>query len=83
MPAAVGPRLNDEWRIGARQSLYSRHGTWFHRLLLFPAALCDECGYIRFDTEAAYLNHPNIKVGKQTNVRNGISHLPEYVRVQH
>jgi hypothetical protein len=82
MPAPIGPRLNNEWNIGAVQSLFSKGGTWFHRLVDFPAALCDPNGFVRFETEADYLNCPNVRVRKETNVRPGISELPGYVRMR-
>jgi hypothetical protein len=82
MSAPIGPRKNAEWNIGAIQSLYSKWGTWFHRLVSFPAALCDLNGFIRFETEDDYLRCAGLNIGKETNVRQGISRLPGYVRMQ-
>jgi hypothetical protein len=79
MPAPIAPSLNDEWNIGAVQAFFSSRGTWFHR---FPGALCDPNGFVRFETEADYLGCPQVKVGKETNVRPGISELPGYVRMR-
>jgi len=81
MPAPVGMRLNEQWQIGAVQSFFSKFGTWFHRPIDFPAALCDPNGFVKFETEIEFLNCDGIKVGKETNVRKGISRLPGYVRV--
>jgi hypothetical protein len=80
MPGPIGPKLNDEWNIGVVQSLFSVTGTWFNRLVQFPAALCDPYGYIRFENEIEYLNCVGIKIGKRTNVASGISQLRQYVR---
>ncbi len=82
MPTPIGPRLNDEWNIGAVQCLFSSEGTWFHRLVDFPGALCDPQGYVRFENEAEYLNCPSAKIGKRTNIRPGINTLPSYVRMR-
>jgi hypothetical protein len=82
MPGAVGNRLNDEWKIGAVQCFYSKDGTWFHRLVSFPGALCDPNGYVRFDNEQTYLNYPGVSVSKQTNVHAGIHTLQDYVRMR-
>ena len=82
MPTPIGPRLNDEWSIGAAQCLYSKDGTWFHRLVLFPGALCDQNGYVRFETETEYLNCPGANIAKRTNIHRGINRLPGYVRMR-
>lgn len=82
MPAAVGRRLNSEWRIGAVQAFFSETGTWFQRLEQFPGALCDPEGYVLFGDEASYLNCDHVRVGKKTNVHKGISRLPGYVRTR-
>jgi hypothetical protein len=82
MPAPIGSRKNEEWEIGAAQAFYSESGTWFHRPVNFPAALCDPNGFVRFESESDYLSCPDIKVGKETNVRRGICKLPGYVQMR-
>jgi hypothetical protein len=82
MPAPIGRIRNEEWGIGAVQAFYHRDGTWFNRLGRFPGALCDPNGYVRFETEAEYLNCPHIEVRVQTNVHEGISQIPHYVRMR-
>jgi hypothetical protein len=39
-----GRDLNQEWRIGAKHSLYREDGTWYHQLREFPGALIDAKG---------------------------------------
>ena len=82
MPAAIGRIRNEEWGIGAAQTFYHRDGTWFNRLQPFPGALCDPSGYVRFETEAEYLSCLYLDVRVQTNAHEGISRIPQYVRMR-
>jgi hypothetical protein len=82
MPIPTGARLNAEWDIDVVHSLFSKTGTWFNRLERFPGALCDPFGFVRFETEAEYLNCSAIRVGKRTNVTGGIGRLRRYVRAR-
>lgn len=75
-----GRQLNEEWKVGARHALFSRDGCWYENLERFPGALFDQNGYVLFRTAEEYRNSPRIKVGKKTNIANGISSLPGYVR---
>lgn len=77
----TGKQLNDKWRVGARHALFSRDGSWYENLERFPGALFDLHGYIVFQTAEEYRNAPRVRVGKKTNVVNGISSLPGYVRM--
>ena len=75
-----GRILNDEWKVGAQHALFHRDGTWYNNLGRFPGALFDPDGYGIFDTEEDYLNCSYVRVSKETNVPNGISSIPGYVR---
>ena len=75
MPSPIGRHRNEEWRIGAVQAFYHCEGTWFNRLKPFPGALCDPNGYVRFETEAEYLNCHYLDVRVQTNAHQGISQI--------
>ena len=75
-----GKELNERWGVRARHALYHREGTWYNNLERFPGALFDQHGYILLETERHYRESPYIKVTKQTNVPNGISSIPSYVR---
>ena len=76
----TGKQLNKEWNVGARHALFSRDGCWYENLEQFPGALFDLDGYVLFRSEQEYRNSPRIKIGKKTNITNGISSLPGYVR---
>ena len=75
-----GQILNQEWKVDARHALYHKDGHWFNNLKYFPGALFDPEGYILFKTEKEYLDSPYLKIGKETNVPNGISSIPGYTR---
>ena len=75
-----GKQFNEEWEVGARHALFSRDGNWYENLEYFPVALFDPNGYVLFKTEQEYRRYSNIRIGKKTNVRGGISSIPGYVR---
>jgi hypothetical protein len=73
--------LNKDWGVGAVQPRYRETGDWYATLARFPAALFDANGYVFFATEDAYRTSPYLHIGKQISVPNGISTMPDYVRV--
>src|SRR5437016_6243486 len=77
----TGTELNELWGVGAAHALYIHDGHWYHRLRRFPAALFDRNGYVRFETEAEYLNSPHLQINKQISVPKRIASIPGYVRV--
>jgi len=76
-----GRKLNEQWGVGAKHALYHREGTWYNNLERFPGALFDPNGYVIFATEQAYKNSRHLRIGQETNVTNGISSMPGYVRM--
>ena len=76
-----GRRLNEQWNVGARHALYHREGCWYNNLEEFPGALFDPNGYVVFASEQTYRNSPYLRITKETNVPNGISSIPGYVRM--
>lgn len=77
-----GRYLNKQWDVNAKHALYHKGGTWYNNLEKFPGALFDPYGYVVFKTEKEYQNSPYLNIGKETNVPNGISNIPEYVRMK-
>jgi 5-methylcytosine-specific restriction enzyme A len=77
-PAKPGNWLNDFWNIGAEHCLFSSFGTWYHHLTIFPGALCDPKGFIKFDTKGEYLKYEFAGKGVEINVPGGISNLSDY-----
>lgn len=77
-----GKRLNQLWHVGARHALYHREGRWFNNLRRFPGALFDPNGYVLFETEQAYKTSQYVRVTQETNVRDGISAMPNYRKVE-
>ena len=76
----TGAELLKRWNIPARKALYSKDGTFYHRLTEFPGALCDQGGYTVFMTKQDYLDYPGVQVGKKTNVPRGVSKLDGYIK---
>jgi len=76
-----GRSLNELWGVGARHALYHRDGMWYNNLARFPGALFDPNGYVVFATEQAYRSSRHLRIAQETNVANGISSIPEYVRM--
>jgi hypothetical protein len=54
MAKITGADLARQWGINVAQARYRKDGSWYHTLTQFPAALLDEAGYLRFETEADY-----------------------------
>ena len=81
-PSNLGPRpgsrLSAIYGIDARQSYYSANGSWYTTPSIFPLALWDPHGYVRFAAEEDYLNSPYLQRGTDLNVPNGISSIPGY-----
>ena len=75
-----GLQLNKEWSIGAAQAYYHKGGTWFNLIDTYPAALCDQNGYVFFRNRQELMKHAAIKIGSNIWVHDGISKLPGYVR---
>jgi hypothetical protein len=61
--------------------MYDKQGKFWNRLRNFPAALFDSEGYVFFETELEYLNHPDLNVGEKTNTRSRkrLSQFDDYV----
>jgi len=76
-----GRKLNELWSVGAKHALYHREGSWYNNLERFPGALFDPSGYVLFPTEQAYKNSRHLRITQETNVTNGISSIPGYVRM--
>lgn len=76
--ALSGRELNKRWKVGAKHALYHREGSWYNNLRRFPGALFDPEGYVFFETERAYRDSLYVRVTQETNVRGGISSMPEY-----
>jgi hypothetical protein len=75
----TGKLLKKQWSIPAESVLYHKEGRFFENLKQFPGALCDPYGYVLFKTKEEYFTCPGVNIGKKTNVRPGISALPNYV----
>jgi hypothetical protein len=69
------------WNLNVKHALYRRTGNWYHQLERFPGALLDDEGYIRFETEAAYRDCPQLRINQDVGVPKGISSIPGYTRV--
>ena len=77
-----GRQLNKLHKLGAAHALYRKNGIWFHALRSFPGVLCDQKGYVKFNSESEYLNCKGIKHGpdpKTIHVKDGIKSLPGYI----
>jgi 5-methylcytosine-specific restriction protein A len=77
----TGKHLNELWGVGANHALYEADGKWYHRLLAFPGALFDANGYVLFETERDYLESPYLHIHQGITIWDGISSMPNYVRV--
>jgi len=74
----TGTILKDRWQIPVRQARYREDGKWYHHLCEFPAALCDENGYVVFESEEAYVECPWLHHAQDLHVDGGIKSMPRY-----
>jgi len=74
----TGDRLNRKHKLGLRQCLYHKDGTWYHVLREFPSGLCDPNGYVRYDDEHQFRADAHLEIGKHVNIRGGLSGHPRY-----
>jgi 5-methylcytosine-specific restriction enzyme A len=70
--------LMRDWNVDVEHGLYNWCGKWYHRLERFPAALFDENGYVRFESEKAYVNCPQLRLSKDCGCPDGISQIDGY-----
>lgn len=76
-----GKYLNDLWDIGAKHALYREDGKWYHQLKEFPGVLFDANGYVIFETKKDYLESLFLQIQKDLHVNDGISAMPNYIRI--
>lgn len=78
----IGKRLNVIWGVGALHALYNANGKWYHPLKFFPGAFFDSNGYILFKTKEEYRSCKYLNFGKDVNIPESISSIPEYVQIK-
>ena len=79
----TGSNLIREWGINALQGRFHVDGHFYGRLEKFPAVLCDQHGYVFFETREEYENSPYLKIGQKVNVAShigDISCMPGYIQ---
>ena len=81
--ANTGSNLIREWGINALQGRFLIDGHFYARLERFPAVLCDQHGYVLFETREEYENSPYLKIGQKVNVAShigDIASIPGYIQ---
>jgi 5-methylcytosine-specific restriction protein A len=73
-----GRSLNKLLGLKAKHALFREDGKWYHNLDHFPGVLFDRNGYITFETEASYRQHPDLQIKRDLNVMDGISSIKGY-----
>jgi hypothetical protein len=76
----TGAALNAKYNLGAAHALYHRDGTWYERLERFPGILCDPYGFVRYDSERAFIKDSRLRIGRKVNVARNIASHPRYER---
>ena len=79
----TGSNLIREWGINVRQGRFHVDGHFYGRLEKFPAVLCDQHGYVLFETREEYENSPYLKIGQKVNVAShigDIARMPGYIQ---
>jgi Domain of unknown function (DUF3883) len=76
----TGKALNNRFEVGAKHALYREDGKWYHMLKIFPGALFDVNGYVRFETETEFRKCGHLQIAQDVHVPQGISSIPGYTR---
>ena len=79
--SARGSQLAIRENLKVKKAYYHWEGIFFEPVHEFPVALFDEDGYVIFDSEYEYLNHPDVERGKKTNIRKGIASFSTYKKM--
>lgn len=74
----TGEQLNRKYKLGARHALYHKDGTFYERLVRFPAVFCDPRGFVRFDSEQQFARDPRLAIGDKVNIHRGLASHPRY-----
>ena len=73
----TGNLLNRKWRLGALHALYHKDGTFYERLTRFPGVLCDEGGYVKYETKEQFDRDSTLNIGVKVNAKK-LSEHPHY-----
>ena len=76
----TGEQLNRKYKLGARHALYHKDGTFYERLVRFPAVYCDTRGYVKYENEQQFLRDSSINIGEKVNIHRALSAHPRYQR---
>ncbi|MBN4064932.1 hypothetical protein JYU04_04270 [Dehalococcoides mccartyi] len=79
--SASGRKLAVRENLKVTKAYYHWEGTWFQRVREFPVALFDKEGYVIFNSEREYLNHPDVEGSEKTNIPKGIASFSEYKKM--
>jgi len=74
----TGESLNRKYRLGAKHALYHKDSTFYERLAAFPGVLCDDRGYVRYETREQFEQDSRLRIGRKVNVPRSISRHPRY-----
>ena len=76
----TGDYLNRKYRLGARHALYHKDSTFYEKLTDFPGVLCDDRGYVRYDTREEFEHDSRLRIGRKVNVPGTVAGHPRYKR---
>ena len=79
--SASARRLAVRENLKVKKAYYHWEGIYFQPVFEFPVALFDRYGYVIFNTEREYLNHPDVRRIKKTNIPKGITSFLNYTKM--
>ena len=74
----TGETLNLKFKLGAKHALYHKDGTFYEQLRDFPGILCDDRGYVMYDSRAQFERDPQLNIGQKVNIYRGLANHPQY-----
>lgn len=74
----TGETLKLKYKLDAKHALYHKDGTFYEQLRDFPGILCDDSGYVMYDSRAQFESDSQLNIGQKVNIYRGLAHHPRY-----
>jgi len=74
----TGDFLNRKYGLGAKHALYHKDSTFYERLRDFPGVLCDDRGFVKYDSRDQFERDPRLNIGLKVNIPGTITSHPRY-----
>ncbi len=74
----TGELQNRKHGLSAKHALYHKDGTFYERLREFPGVLCDDRGYVKYESREQFEKDARLNIGLKVNVPGTLASHPRY-----